>query len=85
MRRWTQVVAEAGLAESHALAFVTEGAWEGAAVACAVRRARGRSWGRVRQKEFPDAMRLVERGRVDGGDPLGPAGGEPGGGGRGRP
>ena len=55
-----RLVAEAGLAESHALAFITEDAWDGVAVACAVRR----PWeimGQVRHKAFPDAMRLVKR------------------------
>jgi exonuclease III len=55
-----RLFAEAGLAESHALAFITEDAWDGVAVACAVRR----PWevtGTVRHKAFPDAMRLVKR------------------------
>jgi endonuclease/exonuclease/phosphatase family metal-dependent hydrolase len=54
------VFSAAGLAETHQLAYITEGAWDGVAVACAVRA----PWvihGAVRHKAFPDAMRLVKR------------------------
>lgn len=54
------VVAAAGLAESHALAFIREGAWDGVAVAAAVR-APWEIRGVTRHKAFPDAMRLTKR------------------------
>lgn len=56
------VVAEAGLAESHALAFIMDGDWDGVAVAVAVRK----PWeivASVRHKAFPAAMRLAKRKR----------------------
>jgi len=56
------VIAEAGLAETHALAFIVEGAWDGVAVAIAVRQ----PWEIVasrRHKAFPDALRLAKRKR----------------------
>jgi predicted extracellular nuclease len=54
------VFEHAGLAATHALAFITEGAWDGVAVACAVR-APWEILGTVRHKAFPPAMRLVKR------------------------
>ncbi len=54
------VFAAAGLGETHDLAFITGGAWDGVAVAAAVRR----PWeilGVKRHKAFSDAMRLVKR------------------------
>jgi endonuclease/exonuclease/phosphatase family metal-dependent hydrolase len=54
------VFERAGLSATHGLAFITEGAWDGVAVACAVR-APWEIRGVVRHKAFPDAMRLVKR------------------------
>ena len=54
------VFARAGLAETYRLAFITDGAWDGVAVACAVR-APWEIRGVVRHKAFPEAMRLVKR------------------------
>lgn len=56
------VFAAAGLADTHGLAFIKEGAWDGVAVAAAVRQ----PWeilGSVRHKAFPDAMKLAKRKR----------------------
>jgi predicted extracellular nuclease len=50
----------AGLAATHSLAFIMDGAWDGVAVAAAVRQ----PWeilGWTRHKAFPDAMRLAKR------------------------
>jgi len=54
------VFAAAGLADGYQLAFITDGAWDGVAVACAVR-APWEIRATVRHKAFPDAMRLVKR------------------------
>lgn len=62
---WSREALEAvfdhhGLAATHRLAFITEGAWDGVAVACAVRT----PWeirGVARHKAFPPEMRLVKR------------------------
>ncbi len=54
------VLAEAGVDPSYRTAFITEGAWDGVAVACAVR-APWEIRGVARHKAFPPEMRLVKR------------------------
>lgn len=54
------VIAAAGLADTHGLAFIMDGAWDGVAVAAAVRA----PWDILetrRHKAFPDGMRLAKR------------------------
>jgi endonuclease/exonuclease/phosphatase family metal-dependent hydrolase len=57
------VMTAGGLAETHALAFIKEGAWDGVAVACAVR-APWEIRAVERIKQFPAAMQLRKRGRT---------------------
>jgi predicted extracellular nuclease len=54
------VLAEAGVDPGYRLAFITDGAWDGVAVACAVR-APWEIRAVERHKAFPPAMRLVKR------------------------
>jgi len=54
------VLAEDGVDPSYRLAFITEGPWDGVAVACAVR-APWEIRAVARHKAFPAAMRLVKR------------------------
>ena len=61
------------LGPSHRLAFITDGAWDGVAVACAVR-APWEIRAVERHKAFPDGDAAREAQAVDGADPLGAAG-----------